>query len=184
MSPRRGSVALALALAVHVTGCDWDLQRMVDQERCGPMERTRLLPGGFCDRSAPEGTVGHTPVVPEPHAPPALDRRSLERGREHFERFCAPCHGVLGNGQSPVAENMELRKPPALDDPDIASIPDQKIFEVITHGFGLMPAYAHVLEPRERWAVVAYVRALVLSQAVKLEELPASTRERAAPWLK
>ena len=193
-----------LALAASLGACDWDLQRMMEQERCAPLERTELLPGGWCDRSAPEGTLVYQ-VAGEPRQsahgsaddqgvdargapvariPIVLDRSALERGRDRFERFCAPCHGVLGNGHSPVAENMELRKPPSFAEEDIAGSPDGQIFQVITHGFGLMPSYAHVLPPEDRWAVVGYVRALALSQSARMDELPEPLRRKAAPWLK
>ncbi len=194
----------ALALVWTLGACDWDLQRMVEQDRCGPMERSALLPGGWCDRGAPEGTqVFEAPGfgaqrgrdaafeqgvdaqgAPLARVPIALARSALERGRDRYDRFCAPCHGVIGNGQSPVAENMVLRKAPAFADTDIVDGPDGEIFQVITHGFGLMPSYAHVLSPEDRWAVVGYVRVLLLSQGVQLDALPEPVRKQASPWLK
>jgi mono/diheme cytochrome c family protein len=109
-------------------------------------------------------------------APVRLDADLLALGRRKFDVHCATCHGVLGDGQSQVALNMSLRKPPSLH--EYRSVPDGYIFQVITRGFGLMPSYAGDLSPHERWAVVAYVRALQLSQAASLQQVPPQIRQR------
>jgi hypothetical protein len=85
---------------------------------------------------------------------------------------------VLGDGDSPVARNMQLRRPPSLLEARIRAQPPGRIFETITHGFGLMPAHEALLALDERWAVVAYVGALQLAQGVAVDELPASLRAR------
>ncbi len=177
-----------LLCAVAASACDWDLQRMEQQERCSPMERSDLLPGGWCDQSPPQGTVAANPSPPAPSEAPhnsyRVDRAFLERGKNRFETFCAPCHGILGNGQSAVSADMARRKPPALTDPRFEQEPDAEIYQVISHGYGLMPSYGDRLEPRDRWAVVSYVRVLALSQRAQLNALPESVRAEAEPWLK
>ena len=100
----------------------------------------------------------------------------LQTGRKRFEIICATCHGLVGDGRSLVARNMSLRPPPSLH--DYASRPDGYIYQVITRGFGLMPSYSAELPVEERWAVVAYVRALQLSQRSNLAASPPAVRAR------
>jgi len=112
--------------------------------------------------------------------PLPVTRASLELGRQSFERICATCHGVLGDGQSVVAEKMELRKPPSLHEARIQQLPPGKVFEVASDGYGFMPGYRAVLSPEERWAVVAYLDVLRLSQAVAVARLTPAMRAELA----
>jgi mono/diheme cytochrome c family protein len=135
----------------------------------------------------PAGTVPYRSLV-EPALLTGLapDGRPLERapipptaellakGRAKYDVYCAVCHGVLGDGESQVALNMSLRRPPSLH--GFVDLADGRIYDVITHGFGLMNSYAGELTVEERWAVVAYVRALQLSQAASIEQVPPDRR--------
>jgi mono/diheme cytochrome c family protein len=194
---RATAAAIAAAAALGGLGaCDWSAQRMVDQERCERDEPTRLFPDGNCDRVPPPGAVewrgrapgggpsgpSATPAATTPR--PALSRTLLERGRNRFEIFCAPCHGLVGDGRSQVAENMLLRPPPSLHETRIVNLDDAKLYDVVSGGYGLMPAYRAQLAPADRWAVVAYVRALERSQDVALDQLPPGVREEAERWLR
>jgi mono/diheme cytochrome c family protein len=116
--------------------------------------------------------------------PIAVDRALLRRGRDRFEVYCAACHGATGDGKSIVAAHMSLRKPPSLVDDPVRSFPPGRVFQVITDGYGLMPSYASALAVDERWAVVAYLRALTLSAHVTLDALPAAERRRAEEALR
>jgi mono/diheme cytochrome c family protein len=123
--------------------------------------------------------AGYLEAIPLP-----VTRASLERGHAAFERVCATCHGVLGDGNSVVAEKMLIRKPPSLHEPRIAHLPAGKVFQVASLGYGFMPGYAALLSVEERWAVVGYLDALRLSQAAPIATLPASMQEelrRVAP---
>ena len=144
---------------------------------------------GLAMRHPPEGTVPYRsaldPVVatglgPDgravPVLPVAVTADVLARWRNRFDVHCAVCHGVLGDGESQVALNMSLRKPPSLH--AYRDVPDGHIFRVVTNGFGLMPSYAPSLSVEDRWAVVAYVRALQLSQFAAATALPPDARER------
>jgi cytochrome c len=118
-------------------------------------------------RDAPDGGfLGDIPLT--------LTRETVERGQQRYEVYCATCHGVLGNGVSQVGRNMGLREPPSLL--DLPAYPDGYYYVVISEGFGLMPAYAEKLSPEDRWAVVAYVRALQRSQRASLEDVPPESR--------
>lgn len=167
--------ALALLLGACTTERAFEepspsLQRMVRQPRVDPYE-----PGAF--RHPPAGTVPHEP--PADLAQPPLDAALLARGRDRFERTCLPCHGALGRGDGPVASNMRLVPPADLHLPRLRAAEDARLFQVIREGYGLMPSYATALSPRDAWAVVAWVRALQLSQGADLGALPPAWRAEA-----
>jgi len=127
----------------------------------------------------------------------------LQEGQDRFDVFCAACHGLLGDGKSPVARNMALRPPPPIagepafawakaqwegrdqpPDGGTASVRAQHdlphplgfYFQAMSHGFGLMPSYSDVLTHQERWAVVGYLRALSRSRRVAVSSLPPDVR--------
>jgi mono/diheme cytochrome c family protein len=171
---------MRVALLVVLAACDWSLNRMGDQPRCDPDEATPYLPDRRCDQAPPAGTViWHAPPRQRAARTRPPDRVGIQRGADRFARFCAPCHGVLGDGRSPVAADMLLRPPPSLHEPRIVAATDEHVRDVIELGFGLMPSYARVLSPDDRWAVIDYVRVLQTSQRVPLDALPADQREAA-----
>jgi mono/diheme cytochrome c family protein len=100
----------------------------------------------------------------------------LAVGRKRFEINCAVCHGLLGDGDSLVARNMAQRPPPSLHRRVWAE--DGRYYQVVAQGFGIMPSYAAELTIEERWAVVAYVRALQISQRARIEQASAEDRAR------
>jgi mono/diheme cytochrome c family protein len=106
--------------------------------------------------------------------PVPVTRKLLELGRQRYDITCGTCHGTLGDGDSIVARNMALRPPPSLH--RYINRPAGYIFEVATKGFGMMASYAAELTVEERWAVVAYIRALQLSQSTPAAQLPADVR--------
>lgn len=172
----------SVAILVLLAACDWDFNRMQNQARCEPGDSRPWLADNRCDQRAPDGTVAWREPPPGPE--PAPTRLSIQRGRDRFRRTCAACHGQLGDGRSVIARDMVLRKPPSLLDPVVVAYSDERIFEVISHGYGLMPSYAYQLEPADRWAVVQFVRVLQRSQRFPLAELPAEDRKEAQRWLR
>jgi mono/diheme cytochrome c family protein len=104
-------------------------------------------------------------------ARPTLDAALLTEGRDHFDRICAACHGVLGDGKSVVATKMVAHPPtPFVEDDGTSSA--AAIYRVERDGKGWMPAFAHELTPRERWATAYYVQALRLSRHAIVADLP------------
>ena len=187
----------ALAAALALAGCDLDLERMLDQPRYGTYEACRICPQGTIMMTPPAGTIPRHRATGNPELvtgrrgaawveeiPLQLDRAVLERGRNRFTIFCAACHGRLGNGVSQVAENMTLREPPSLVAPPISDYPPGRTYAAIAEGYGLMRPYAEELPVTDRWAVVAYLEALELSQQAALEELPGPLQEEARRWLR
>jgi mono/diheme cytochrome c family protein len=168
----------ALAL-LALAACDWSLHRMQEQPKCTSFAATRLLADGACNMVGPEGIVAfHEEGEPRPQRTRAL----VERGRDRFERFCAPCHGVLADSDSTVARAMTLRKPPSLVSAEVARLDDDRVFAVITGGYGVMPSYSGALAPADRWAVLEYVRVLQ-HRDIALDQLTPAQRKEASRWL-
>ena len=105
-----------------------------------------------------------------------LTRALLDLGHRRFDIYCATCHGLTGDGRSPVSANMSLRLPPNLSERRGMAV--GHYYQVVANGFGLMPGYAAELTVHERWAVVAYLRALQLSQKAPIALAPAAEREK------
>ncbi len=141
-------------LLVLVCACDWSLHRMQEQPKCTIHGELAGVP---CDLAPPDGVVAWHATEP---ARPPLSRALIERGRDRFARVCAPCHGIAGDGDSDVARVMTQRKPPSLVADNVRQLWDERIFFVITHGYGMMPSYGGALSAPDRWAVLAFVRAL------------------------
>jgi mono/diheme cytochrome c family protein len=183
-------VAVLSALSCCALGaCDWSLQRMMDQPRCEVDEPSALFADGSCNQVPPEGTVRWRPTAVETTSASAAESRLPTRevvlhGRDRYDIFCAPCHGLLGDGVSQVAENMVLRRPPSLFEPRLVESPDAHYLDVVREGYGLMPSYGHALSAGDREAVVAYIRVLQRSQDVRLDELSPEQREEARSWLR
>src|SRR5262249_55827069 len=144
-----------------------DFERMDRQEKCAVWDPCEPLPDGRTMQHPPEGTVPvdrPSGVTADPTAteiPIPLTLPLLERGRQRFETFCAPCHGILGDGISRVAVNMTVRPPPSLVGAKERTFPPGRVYQAITEGYGLMPRFtAELADIDDRWAVVAYLRAL------------------------
>jgi mono/diheme cytochrome c family protein len=99
----------------------------------------------------------------------------LERGRDRFNVTCMPCHGLTGEGNGIIVQRG-FPKPPSYHIDRLREVEDGYIFDVITNGFGRMYNYASRVTPEDRWAIIAYIRALQFSQNVDMETLPAETR--------
>ncbi len=89
-----------------------------------------------------------------------LDEAFLERGQERFQINCVVCHGESGNGQGVVSKYWAIPPSANLVDPRVKALPEGQLFWTITHGKGLMGPYSGTINVRDRWAIVAYVRAL------------------------
>lgn len=124
------------------------------------------------------GKIGNNPgdVMPFP-----VTKEVLERGQERFNIFCAPCHSRLGDGNGFVPSRGFARKPPSYHIERLRKAPLGYFYDVITEGFGIMPDYASQIPPRDRWDIVAYVRALQLSQNATMADVPAGQKIPSQP---
>ena len=180
---------LSLALgAVALTGCEV-FDPMITQQKVKPYRESEFWPDHISMRAPQPGTVAREEALaaeaqtgrgPDGKAltkpPMPVTRALLERGRKRFDVSCAVCHGYLGDGDSLVAKNMSLRTPPSLL--ARAGQPDGWYFQVMSEGFGLMPSYASVIPVEERWAIVAYIRALQISQTARAADLAPAERAK------
>src|SRR5207253_6084586 len=98
-----------------------------------------------------------------------VDGNVMARGRERFDIFCSPCHGRTGEGDGMVVRRG-YRRPPSFADERLRQSPAGHFFDVITNGFGAMPDYAAQIRAADRWAIVAYIRALQLSAHATLAD--------------
>ena len=114
--------------------------------------------------------------------PGGLTAQQLERGRERYDIYCSPCHGLAGYGDGMVARRAEERQqatwvpPTSLHDELVRSRAEGHLFNTITNGLRTMPAYASSIPAEDRWAIVAYVRALQRSQRAGLSNVPSGAR--------
>lgn len=165
------------------------LQRMEVQDKILPYAANPLFADGRGLRTPPEGTISREQVVGAPgittgmvngelvtQIPIPVTPELLARGRHRYEIVCSTCHGLVGNGDSMVADNMALRLPPSLV--ALGFRPAGFFYQAITQGYGLMPAFSGEIPTDERWAVVAYVQALQLSQNAPVSVLPAEVQRR------
>jgi mono/diheme cytochrome c family protein len=107
--------------------------------------------------------------------PFAVTKEIVERGQQRFNVYCAPCHDRTGSGEGMIVKRG-YAKPPSYHIDRLRQAPDGHFYDVITSGFGAMPDYAAQIPPRDRWAIVAYIRALQLSQNATVNDVPAGQR--------
>jgi mono/diheme cytochrome c family protein len=109
--------------------------------------------------------------------PIAVDRALIERGQQRFDIYCAPCHGRIGNGLGMIVRRG-FKQPPSYHIDRLRNAPVGHFFDVMTNGYGAMLNYAQQVQVRDRWAIVAYIRALQYSQNANVNDLPAEARAR------
>ncbi len=182
---------LRLAAAVLVLAAAGCRQDMHDQPKYEPFEASAVFADGAASRRPVAGTVARGLLREDirrfrgleadgsfvAEIPLAVDRAFLERGRERFQIFCSPCHGANGDGQGMIVQRG-FKRPQSFHQDRLIQVQDGYFYDVMTNGFGQMSSYAAQLEPDDRWAVVAYVRALQLSRRAPVELLDESERAR------
>jgi mono/diheme cytochrome c family protein len=164
-----------VALAGLLAGCD---QNMDEQPRYSQYSRAPLFRGGVL-RPPPANTIARDDLEREKAAStkPTLSAELLARGRERFGIFCSPCHGAGGDGTGIVVQRG-MPRPTSYHDDRLRTAEDQYFFDVVTNGHGAMYSYAARVPPGDRWAIVAYIRALQLSRHATLDDVPADERAR------
>jgi len=161
---------------------------MHNQPRYKPLARSEFFGDERSARPRVPGTVarGHLPGDPAMETgksgtgfvtaiPVAIDMKLLQRGQDRYRIYCTPCHGQLGRGDGMIVRRG-YRQPPSFHIDRLRAQPAGYFFDVMTAGFGAMPDYADKLSVADRWAVVAYVRALQLSENATVADVPAARR--------
>jgi mono/diheme cytochrome c family protein len=169
---------------------------MDNQPKFKPQSVNELFADGRAMRPPIEGTVARGELEEDDHFyrgivdgrwaetfPIPVTKATMERGRERFGIYCSPCHGLSGDGKGPVAvradslEEGTWTPPRSLHSPTVLARPVGHIFNTISNGFNNMPEYKRQIPTEDRWAIVAYVRALQLSGSASVEDLPEDTRK-------
>ena len=161
---------------------------MHDQPKYIPLRGSTFFTDGRSARTPVAGTVArgelhedtllYTGKVEGADAtvfPFAVDENVMARGQERYDIFCSPCHGRTGAGDGMIVRRG-YRPPPALHIDRLRLVPVGHFFDVITNGFGAMPDYAAQIRAEDRWAIVAYIRALQLSEHATTADVPADRR--------
>lgn len=181
----RISGLLCLAVLLPLLGCRADMQNTPKAKTFRPSRfysdrlSARPLIAGTVPQDGPandelplSGTINGRLVTLFPFP---VTREVLQRGRERYNIFCAPCHGALGDGEGMIVQRG-FRRPPSYHIYRLRNAPVGHFYDVITHGFGSMYDYADRVPPRDRWAIIAYIRALQFSQNAPAAELSAADR--------
>jgi mono/diheme cytochrome c family protein len=166
-------ICLFGCLLALLPGCGW---QMAEQPRLDPYEANTLAAEGTSSVRAPSGTVAR--ASDRLATPPLLDEKLLERGRERFTINCAPCHGSTGQGDGRIVERG-FPRPPSFHSARLRQADDMHFWSAITNGAGRMYPYAERVSPRDRWAIVAWIRVLQISGGATAQEI--HTQLRSAP---
>jgi hypothetical protein len=176
----------ALLCAMAFSGCDMALrQDMADQPKNRPLSPSAFFADGRSERPLVENTVPRGSLeddvynVSKDYAgfPLSVDEKLLRRGEDRYKVFCTPCHGLQGDGNG-MAAVRGMKHPPSYHIDRLRQAPNGYFYDVISNGFGVMYSYSERIAPRDRWAIIAYVRALQLSRNAKASDLPESLREK------
>ena len=192
--PRMAKALAVLAAALTLAGCEKLARNMYDGAKVKPLRPSGQFDNGNSSRPYVAGVVEYNRGVLAMSSSGRADRaregrrlaaeraksipypitmQLLERGEDRFDAYCAPCHSRLGDGDGRVARRG-FPHPPSYHIERLRNAPDRHFYDVITHGYGVMYPYADRVTPEDRWAIVAYIRALQLSQDAPREALPAS----------
>jgi mono/diheme cytochrome c family protein len=188
---RQISVAGLLAALLALSGCRLDMQV---QPKQNPLSRSDFFSDQRSERPPVDGTVargelradayfytGKIGNNPGDYMPFPVSMEVLQRGRERYNIYCAPCHSLVGDGNGFVPSRGFARKPPSYHIERLQKAPLGYFYDVITSGFGTMPDYASQIPPRDRWTIVAYIRALQLSQNATRADVPANVNVPSEP---
>ncbi len=161
---------------------------MHNQPKYKPLAPSAFFPDGKSARHPVAGTVARGELRLDDHFyrgrangrfadsfPFPVTRAVLERGRQRYDIFCSPCHSRVGNGEGMVVQRG-YRHPPSFHISRLREAPVGLFFDAMSNGFGAMPSYASRISPADRWAIIAYIRALQLSQSATLADVPAAQR--------
>jgi hypothetical protein len=187
LKPCKKLMMLATVAVFTIAGCR---QQMADQPHQRPLETSNFFDDGMASRPIEPGTVARVGKEQTDQQltakldgklvdtfPFEVTMEVLERGQERYEIFCSPCHDRLGTGQGMIVRRG-FTPARSFHEPRLRDAPAGHFFEIITQGFGPMPSYANQLSEHDRWAVIAYIRALQFSRNVRLDQLPTEDRAK------
>lgn len=193
-------LALIAASVLALSGCGLTKSRspqvdlwqdMRHQEKFKPQEETSLFPDGRKSRRPPQGTIARgylkaddvmvtglvSPGMYTGKNPMSIDADLMQLGQKRFNVYCTPCHDRAGTGHGSVALKAPTFQPANLHDDKFKKYSDGQIFDVITNGKRTMPSYRYQIpSEHDRWAIVAYVRAVQRMSSGAIDDIPADMR--------
>jgi mono/diheme cytochrome c family protein len=162
---------------------------MEDQPKYEPFESSTFFRDGTSARALVANTVARGQLRSDSHLytgqvggalatefPFPITEEVLARGQERYNVYCTPCHGYAGYGDGIIVQRG-LTPPPSFHTDRLRAVPVGHIFDVITNGFGVMYSYGDRIQPEDRWAIVAYIQALQLSQNATLDDVPSDQQD-------
>lgn len=182
-------VALLVVACGFLAGCArLDMQ---DQPKYKPQRPSDFFADGRSGRPEVEGTIARGNLDEDTAFytgkdekgadldafPIVVDKAVLERGQQRFDIYCAPCHGRIGNGLGMIVRRG-FKQPPSYHIDRLRNAPVGHYYDVITNGYGAMLNYAAQVQVRDRWAIVAYIRVLQLSENVNANDLSADAKAK------
>jgi mono/diheme cytochrome c family protein len=189
--PTRMPITIAglfLSLVCLVAGgCRQDMQ---DQPKYKTYGESKFFEDGRDSRPIPPGTVARGELNDDTafyqgkvngadidYFPIPINQAVIERGHDRFDIYCSPCHGRLGNGLGMIVRRG-LKQPPSYHIERLRTAPVGHFFDVVTNGYGAMLNYAAQIQPRDRWAIISYIRALQFSQNASVADLPTEIKAK------
>ena len=182
---------LALAAITLTSACRIDMHV---QPRQNPLSRSDFYTDQRSERPPVEGTIargqlhddtyfytGKIGNNPGDAFPFPVTQRVLERGQQRYNIFCAPCHSRVGDGKGMIPSRGFSRMPPSYHIERLQKAPAGYFFDVITNGLGIMQGYSAQVPAQDRWAIIAYIRALQLSQNASSADLPSGQTVPSVP---
>jgi hypothetical protein len=180
-------IPLLFALLLFTAACRRDMQ---DQPKYKPLGENHFFADGRDSRPVPPNTIardeldGDDPVHTGSSnsgfvttIPVSVDLDLLHRGEDRFNIYCSPCHGRTGDGDGMI-HRRGFWIPPNLHTDRLRSVPPGYLYQVIANGYGAMPEYRDQIAVRDRWAIVAYIRALQLARHATVNDVPQDARGR------
>ncbi|MGB6537120.1 MAG: cytochrome c [Xanthobacteraceae bacterium] len=162
-------LAIAVALALPLAACGLS---MTQQRKYTTYAPSHLWPDGTSARPLPDHVIAQGAVARgQQTKPPPVTQALLERGRERFNVYCSPCHGLAGDGDGIIVAHG-FPAPPSYHISRLLAAPAQHFYDVITDGYGVMYSYADRVDPHDRWAIAAYIRALQLARHATIAQVP------------
>jgi len=187
--PSIGSMLLLGAAGLFLTGCELR-QAMYDQPKLRPLQASEFFKNGMASQPLVDGTVPRGFLNDDAHLhdgvvngkvvdtfPFPITTEIVNRGQQRYNIFCAPCHDRAGTGNGMIVQRG-FKQPPSYHIPRLQESSPGYFYSVIKNGFGVMSGYAPQIPVNDRWAIVAYVKALQLSQNAKIADVPESMRDQ------
>lgn len=184
---RASAAVLMVASLAGAAACRQDMH---DTPRYKPLQESDIYADKRSSRPIIAGTVargflreddvfytGMQAGAPVERIPMPLTLAVVDRGRERYNIYCAPCHGIAGDGDGMIVKRG-YKQPTSYHDARLRNERAGYFFDVMTRGFGQMPDYAAQVSPKDRWAIVAYIRALQLSQHASVGDLTPDEKGR------